>query len=544
MWKQPAIWLLFVAFYTLFSAAPASADIKQLVMPGRVIEAHAGFEQQCRRCHQPFKKRAQGQLCLDCHKSLAEDLRQKKGFHGHSSAVAAADCKHCHTEHKGRTADVVLLDRETFDHRLTDFNLEGVHLRVACDACHTPEKRENAGPPDYAASSGFFSRAAADCYGCHNKAEPHQKRLGKKCQNCHRATSWDKISYSHDKSDFRLNAMHKPVSCVLCHPNQRWKKIADDCYSCHRLNDSHGGRYGKKCQDCHSDKGPAIDPKNPRSAWKKVKFDHRKTKFALEGKHLKLACNLCHPQQLYGQKLKTDCLSCHRHDDRHKGFYGPKCVQCHNTKGWKLSAFDHQKTSFPLRAKHQQVTCRSCHTRPTSAEKLGSRCINCHQLKDVHRNQESRRCERCHTPVGWREGVQFDHDLSRFPLIGLHAVVPCESCHQNVEFRQVRMKCDDCHQRDDKHKRRLGPDCEACHTPNGWTLWQFDHIGKKSFKLDGAHRDLECLACHKKPVKKKIRLARDCASCHRDQDIHQGAFGRNCERCHLSESFRKLRSSR
>ncbi len=545
MYKQPAIWLLLGAIHLFFAALPAHADIKQLVMPGAVIQAHAGFEQECKRCHQPFKKGAQGQLCVKCHQSLATDLEQKKGFHGRSSAVAGAECKHCHTEHKGRSADIVLLDRETFNHQVTDFKLTGGHRRLACEACHIPKKRQKVqANKDFIAALGFFSQAPETCYPCHRKQEPHRKKLGKNCQDCHQATSWNKISYRHDKTDFRLNAMHKTVSCTLCHPNQRWKKIASDCYSCHQLNDSHAGRYGKKCQDCHSDKGPPVDPKNPKSAWKRVRFDHQKTRFSLKGKHRKLACSLCHPRQLYGQKLKTDCFSCHQQDDRHKGFYGPKCGQCHQPKGWKISAFDHQKTRFPLVAKHQQVACTNCHTRPVSGEKLGNRCINCHQLKNVHRDKKFKRCERCHTPAGWREKVQFDHDLSRFPLIGLHAVGPCESCHQNAEFRQVQIDCNGCHRQDDKHKQRLGRQCENCHTPNGWALWQFDHNGRKNFKLEGAHRDLECLACHKKPVKKKLHLARDCASCHRNQDIHQGAFGRNCERCHLSESFRKLRSSR
>lgn len=544
MWKQPARWLLCVFLFGLGSAGSARADLKTLVMPGSVVGSHARFEQQCERCHEPFRKRGQQQLCLDCHTSLAGDLARHEGFHGRSPGVAAAECQHCHTEHEGRDADIVLLDRETFDHQLTDFKLEGAHRQVACEACHMPPAEKGAEPGAAApAPAGFFSRALQDCYVCHQTQEPHRQQLGKNCQDCHQAESWHKISYRHAKSGFPLNGMHRSVACGLCHPNQRWRKIAEDCYSCHRLDDAHGGRYGQKCQECHSDKGPPTDPQKPKTAWKRTVFDHGKTRFALDGQHQQLACDLCHSQQLYGQKLKTDCLACHQKDDRHKGFYGPKCTQCHNSKGWRTSVFDHRQTRFPLLEKHQQVACSSCHTRPTAGEKLGDACIGCHQLEDVHRSQETVRCERCHTPAGWRDSARFDHELSRFPLLGLHALTPCESCHQSAEFRRVGIGCNDCHAPDDKHQQRLGTNCQACHTPNGWGLWRFEHDGKESFKLEGAHRELECLACHQNPVEQKIELARTCAACHQKQDIHQGTFGRNCERCHLSESFTKLRTS-
>lgn len=545
MGKQPAFWLLSVALYILFSADPAFADIKQLVMPGPVVEGHARFEKDCERCHVPFKKGSQRQLCLDCHKPLADDLNRKMGYHGRSVAVQAAECKHCHSDHQGRDADILQLDPETFDHKATDFRLEGAHLHLKCAGCHKQEQAEKridgSGDP---APQGFYSRAPKDCFSCHRKRDPHDRKLGKNCQDCHQATSWKKVTYRHDKGEFRLKGLHKPVSCVLCHPSQRWKKVAVDCYSCHRLDDSHAGRYGRKCQNCHSEAGPAPEPSKPKSAWKKLVFDHGKTKFALAGKHRKLACDLCHPGQMYGQKLKTDCLSCHRKDDQHRGFYGPKCDQCHTPSSWVKSNFDHQKTTFPLKEKHRKVPCSSCHTRATSAAKLGNACVGCHQLENVHLDSENSRCERCHTPAGWQQSAKFEHDLSRFPLLGLHAVAPCESCHLNAEFRKVGRECLACHKADDKHKGALGRECASCHNPNGWTLWEFDHnAGKKSFKLAGAHRDLACQACHRDPVKEKVKLDRTCAACHRDDDIHRGGFGRNCERCHLDESFKKLRMS-
>ena len=76
-----------------------------------------------------------------------------------------------------------------------------------------------------------------------------------------------------------------------------------------RAADAHKGRFGAKCQTCHSTAG-----------WKTVRFDHaRDARWALTGAHAKAACQSCHRGILYQEKLGTDCLSCHRKDDVHEG---------------------------------------------------------------------------------------------------------------------------------------------------------------------------------------------------------------------------------
>ena len=58
-------------------------------------------------------------------------------------------------------------------------------------------------------------------------------------------------------------------------------KIPKDCYGCHRSADSHAGRFGAQCADCHDN-----------DVWQPVKYDHlAKTKFALVGIHAKLDCH-------------------------------------------------------------------------------------------------------------------------------------------------------------------------------------------------------------------------------------------------------------
>ncbi len=94
-------------------------------MPGPVIEAHAEYEQECDQCHDTSDKDKQGQLCMSCHEheNILDDLSNKTGFHGRLSAAEKTDCKHCHTEHIGRDAKIIVLNASTFDHHKTDFPL-------------------------------------------------------------------------------------------------------------------------------------------------------------------------------------------------------------------------------------------------------------------------------------------------------------------------------------------------------------------------------------------------------------------------------------
>ena len=107
-------------------------------MPGQVIRAHVKQEEHCGSCHDRSNARSQTSLCLDCHKDIAGDIAQHRGFHGHADHVGSGECRGCHTEHKGRDADIVQLDKAQFNHKLTDFELTGAHAALACAACHKP----------------------------------------------------------------------------------------------------------------------------------------------------------------------------------------------------------------------------------------------------------------------------------------------------------------------------------------------------------------------------------------------------------------------
>lgn len=518
MHRLPAFVGLVALMMTLLAPNPSPASgIEKLVMPGDVIEGHAEYESECSNCHELFSKASQARLCRDCHEKVDEDVKTLAGYHGRLPSIEETECSHCHSDHLGRDADVVLLNPETFNHALTDFELKGSHVGMGCKRCHEPEKKHRETP--------------SACFACHEDDDRHQGRLGEECADCHNEDSWMESSFDHDKTDFALKGKHKEVLCNACHPNERYEKTPSTCHACHQLNDVHGDRYGDKCDTCH-------EPK----AWDEPTFDHdRDTEYPLEGKHADVLCDTCHTGHLYDEDLPEKCHACHENDDEHKGRYGEKCEECHAPKGWTEAVFDHDKeTDFELKGGHADLPCASCHKGTVEKEERDATCYACHRKDDQHDGQQGEECDRCHKEVGWGKDVLFDHDLTHFPLIGLHAATPCEECHLGATFRETTMECVACHQVDDTHEKALGPDCAACHNPNSWGVWVFDHDAQTDFILDGAHEGLACDACHTRPVKKEINISSACGHCHQGDDIHGKGFGLHCERCHNTEAFDEI----
>src|SRR5579871_5013674 len=57
-------------------------------------------------------------------------------------------------------------------------------------------------------------------------------------------------------------------------------------------------------------------------------------------------------------------------------------------------------------------------------------------------------CENCHTNTSWkpiRSVPEFNHNTTRYPLLGMHEKVACTLCHTSLEFKNVGTQCADCH---------------------------------------------------------------------------------------------------
>ena len=54
--------------------------LKSLIMPGRVIEAHADIEDDCESCHETTDEQSQSDLCFVCHRDVRDDFAANDGL--------------------------------------------------------------------------------------------------------------------------------------------------------------------------------------------------------------------------------------------------------------------------------------------------------------------------------------------------------------------------------------------------------------------------------------------------------------------------------
>lgn len=595
---------LFLLLLLLLPLGAHAQLMESALMPGKVIEGHAKVEQECNKCHVRFNKAAQAGLCKECHKEVAQDIQLRIGYHGrlkeldcrtchsdhrgrdaaialfdkdtfnhaqtdfalrdkHKEAKcgschkggkekyrsASSECNSCHKKddvHKGKLGEKCATCHgeknwkgDGFDHERTKFPLAGgKHAEVKCKECHLDRGYKN---------------APRECHGCHRKDDQekgHKGNYGAKCESCHNDKGWKELRFNHDSDTrYALRGKHRNAKCNTCHLADKGPiyqaKLPSKCVACHNKDDQdkgHRGGLGDKCESCHNEKG-----------WKTASFDHDKdTKYPLRDKHKTAKCETCHKGGVAVTKtmlkLENDCVACHRKDDQekgHKGRYGAKCEACHNEKGWQGSVFDHGRdTTYPLRDKHRQTKCDACHLPEKGPvyqkRKLETLCIACHKKDDKHRNQLGDKCESCHKEKEWKD-APYDHARARFQLSGMHVKSDCRKCHNSPAFRDAPSTCLACHEKEDVHKKRLGGKCETCHNARSWKSWDYNHDLNTQFKLDGGHKRIACVACHRGPVETKFTTPKLCGACHIKDDVHNRGLGVECERCHTSNNFRELK---
>jgi hypothetical protein len=491
----------------------------QLLSPGQLARPHAELEglSNCTKCHSAGDQISRDQ-CLECHDKLAARIRDGLGYH----SQVQADCISCHSDHRGADYGMVRWSVESFDHDSTGYVLTGKHRAARCDACHqqpatylglsqrclschADQHRGQLGA-DCLPCHGFdgwkpatFEHGRArfalqgkhiqvSCQGCHVPAlddtsatytryrdipysacsdchnDYHRGQFQEDCATCHSADGWKPVPVDHQRTRFPLLGGHAKVTCVACHgprPADGDVAIAQyrglefaRCQDCHA--DYHRGQFSEDCAACHAVAG-----------WKTVPLDHDQTRYPLLGRHAQVSCAACHgprPEDGSGAAAQyrglefARCRSCHA--DYHHGQFHEDCVACHSVTGWKLAAFDHEKTRYPLVGKHVSVPCDRCHPSEQTAEGVTftrlrgldfQACRNCHP--DQHAGQFEKDCAGCHTALGWKLSP-FDHRGATFQLDGAHVDVPCQACHpltaapdgrKLTRYRPVPGDCASCH---------------------------------------------------------------------------------------------------
>lgn len=389
-------------------------------------------------------------------------------------------------------------------------------------------------------------------------------------------------------------------NCLRCHGTKREGGVDGQCIACHREiallktagRGLHAREGAKNCASCHPEHGGRDFALIAWKAGEPSSFDHARAGSPLAGKHAKARCAACHevlekrvspvvklaPGPLRASSflgLETECRACHA--DVHKGSLGTDCDRCHGAaqETFKISAFDHGKTTYPLTGKHAAVACAKCHVPPATAPDAApseppvprfkplahAECSECH--KDPHAGRLGPACGRCHTTASFREVARdaFDHERTRYPLRGKHATVACAKCHQapatpgGPMVKPAFAKCSDCHR--DAHGGRatvagVPADCSACHTVDGFrpSTFTIERHDRTPYPLAGAHARVACAKCHTKDLRPGtpwgtsgvvLRPARTrCEDCH--ADAHAGQLrerrGVTCDSCHTVERFK------
>ncbi len=421
--------------------------------------------------------------------SLESVVMPGEVIQGH--AKYEADCKNCHVR---------------FD--------KAAQTRLCLD-CHKEVAADVRGKAGYHGRSK--EAAGKECRACHTEHKGREARIA----------AFESAKFDHGATDYPLREAHAApkVECRGCHePGKKFRAAPSECRACHEKDDTHKGSLGPKCHDCHTERN-----------WKEAKFDHAKTRFPLEGKHVPAKCNACHKDKDY-KATPRECNECHRKDDHHKGRYGPKCETCHDAANWGNRFRHDTQTKYPLLGKHASVKCDSCHKGFLYRDKAPLACVGCHRADDVHKGSQGDKCERCHGERSWKTS-SFDHDKTRFALRNKHKEARCEACHKPGAELKLPRECLSCHRKDDTHKGQYGEKCESCHNDRKWTEITFDHDRDTKYPLKGRHARAKCNACHTGHLF-QAKLKSDCASCHRKDDKHEGQEGERCERCHGEASWK------
>jgi hypothetical protein len=554
---------------TLITAAVVVALVlldAGLTSPGDVSAVHAGMRgpfgrADCEACH-GSREVALADACLECHAAIDAQLAAAKGLHGTLEPAAARDCASCHAEHHGRDFAIVsdhsflkagFTDRQSFDHGVLGYEMEGVHTVLGCADCH-PHADVAVLPEGEARFLGLGS----DCAACHE--DPHEGRMADACESCHgQQEPFALVAEFMHNPRFPLEGAHSHTACLDCHPQEAMHSIEAlagktpppawrDCADCHPNQHEERFLAGAACDDCHPNSHKSFSEASAHL----TAMQHAESGFPLDDPHAGLACEECHPRGLEGGfatrfpgREPDACAACH--DDPHDGQFGvgssqASCLSCHQRHTFLPHLFDldqHARTNFALTGAHREAECADCHATPAAPagaprpfRGTDQECAACHA--DAHQgafagdaaSDSGRACSACHSTAHFRDvdRAGFAHaPLTGFALEGAHARADCEACHARAaqpdelgrSFGRAAEAppgdasgCTACHANPhgDAFDRPGQPEpaggatgCARCHdleTFGALRGRRFDHGAWTSFALTGAHRLAACTACH------------------------------------------------
>ena len=240
--KPLALWTaLVVAVATAAALAvahfePASSVLKQFVRPGPLSPRHAYLGDRCASCHEPSVGVTVAN-CTVCHANTERLLgRQPTVFH-----ASIRECAACHVEHQRANIRPLVMDHVELAKvgartlvRASPSDLDSAATLVSLETWLRIRS-----PKQFDAST---AREALNCAGCHDRRDPHMKRFGSDCAQCHVFESWKVSGYQHPSSRSKecVQCHQPPPSHLMGHFSMMSQKIAgkenarvDQCFECH-----------------------------------------------------------------------------------------------------------------------------------------------------------------------------------------------------------------------------------------------------------------------------------------------------------------------
>ena len=99
------------------------------------------------------------------------------------------------------------------------------------------------------------------------------------------------------------------------------------------------------------------------------------------------------PMRMGNDESMLNCASCHATKDRHSGFFGTECAQCHTTSQWTVADFKHPSAS--------STECAQCHKPPPSHNMMHFSMMSAPLARQPKAQVDQ--CHLCHQTTVWND---------------------------------------------------------------------------------------------------------------------------------------------
>lgn len=233
--------------WVVLAKRPDVAAWQQQTSPGALSLAHASLEQECASCHTPVAGPDDAK-CIGCHANETALLqRQPTAFH-----ADVGNCSQCHVEHRGRDANLRLMDHEA----LARIGLERLGSKrgtagLEQDIAHWVSAHPGGNDPTPSHPGTTALEATLTCSTCHSTKQPHSGLFGEDCATCHSAQQWSVARFQHPspQSTDCAQCHQAPPSHYMMHFEMVSKQVAKPLMP--GTTRPHEGAAVEQCYLCH-----------------------------------------------------------------------------------------------------------------------------------------------------------------------------------------------------------------------------------------------------------------------------------------------------